>query len=59
MCLYLQAFTEKQINDVNINNLSLTRAYFEPQVHTQIEQSREIPMDTGFHPGGADGWVRV
>lgn len=39
MYLYLQAFTEKQINDVNINNLILTRANFEPQVHTQFEQS--------------------
>lgn len=43
MCLYQQAFTEKLINDVNINNLSFTRANFEPQAHTQMQQSWEVP----------------
>lgn len=43
MCLYQHAFNEKQLNDVSINNLILTRPNFEPQAHKQIQQSWEVP----------------
>lgn len=52
VCLYQQSFTENQINDVNIHNLSLTRFDFKPQVHTQTQQSQE-----GLHGRRDSSWL--